>query len=438
MPVRFCQLLGQCFSTMQLYGPGHPARERVVDGAFDQLLQLVRDRPVLQLSFIDEEVVFEGRLVPELRGWEWGRRLAAVGVARIEADADVTREAFDAFLDEVARRLGGMPSDTAEARQLVRSAIRFGPIAIKGTEEGGGGGAGGGGWGGGGAGAGPAGGGAGLAPGGPGRGTGGPGAGLGGNGPGGGVAAGGGQDLVGAALDALAAVDLSVEAATIGWVHEEIQRGAELPVVEVETVVRSLALALRGERRTLLPLLQLRRYDQYTTTHALNVSVLAMGLAERLGLRRDEVRSVGVSGLLHDLGKVKIPREILVKPGRFTDEERAVVQRHPVDGARLLLEGQRGFGLAAVVAYEHHVALNGGGYPAFRYARDCHLASRIVHVCDVFDALCTNRPYRDPWEPEQALAYLATRVGEELDPSIVTAFAGLVRESYLTRVPLED
>lgn len=435
MPVRFCQLLGQCFSTMQLYGPGHPARERVVDGAFDQLLQLLRDRPVLQLSFIDEEVVFEGRLVPELRGWEWGRRLAAVGVARIEADADLTREAFDAFLDEVARRLGGLPSDTAEARQLVRSAIRFGPIAIKGT--GGGGGGGGGDGAGIGAGGGPGGGGPGTGMGGGGAGTG-SGIGTGGAGPGGGVAAGGSQDLMGSALEALAAVDLTVEAATIGWVHEEIQRGAELPVVEVETVVRSLALALRGERQTLLPLLQLRRYDQYTTTHALNVSVLAMGLAERLGLRRDEVRSVGVSGLLHDLGKVKIPREILVKPGRFTDEERAVVQRHPVDGARILLEGQRGFGLAAVVAYEHHVALNGGGYPAFRYARDCHLASRIVHVCDVFDALCTNRPYRDPWEPEQALAYLETRVGEELDPVIVHAFAGLVRESYLTRVPLED
>ena len=123
----------------------------------------------------------------------------------------------------------------------------------------------------------------------------------------------------------------------------------------------------------MLPLLELKRFDQYTTTHACNVSVLAMGLAERLGLGRQEVRSFGVAGLLHDIGKTRIPNEILVKPGKLTEAERHVMGRHPVEGARIVLERERGLGLAAVVAYEHHVCIDGTGYPHFHFARGCHL-----------------------------------------------------------------
>ncbi len=130
---------------------------------------------------------------------------------------------------------------------------------------------------------------------------------------------------------------------------------------EVEAVVRSLSVAMQMEHRMLLPLLDLKRFDQYTTTHACNVSVLAMGLAERLGLGREEVRSFGVAGLLHDLGKIRIPKEILTKPGKLSDEERAVIQAHPVEGARIVLSRERGLGVAAVVAYEHHVCIDGGG-----------------------------------------------------------------------------
>ena len=142
--------------------------------------------------------------------------------------------------------------------------------------------------------------------------------------------------------------------------------------------------------------------------------------------------------MLHDLGKVRIPKEILVKPGQFTDEERAVMQQHTVEGARIIMGQEARLELAAFVAYEHHIMLNGGGYPALRYARDAHFASKVVHVCDVYDALCTDRPYRAAWTSERAVGYLAERTGTEFDPELVEAFTRMISASQQSRLPLED
>jgi putative two-component system response regulator len=101
---------------------------------------------------------------------------------------------------------------------------------------------------------------------------------------------------------------------------------------------------------------------------------------------------------------------------------------HPVEGARIILDSQESLELAAVVAYEHHIMINGGGYPSFRYPRDCHAASKLVHVCDVYDALRTKRPYRDAWPAEQVLAYLEGRAGQEFDPELVAAFSSMMRQ----------
>jgi putative two-component system response regulator len=160
----------------------------------------------------------------------------------------------------------------------------------------------------------------------------------------------------------------------------------------------------------------------------LNVAVLAMGLAEQLGCTAEDVRAYGIAGLLHDIGKVRIPIEVLTKPGKLTDDERRLMNRHPADGARMILQSDDELDLAAVVAYEHHIMLDGGGYPAMHYGRACALASRLVHVCDVFDALRTRRPYRDAWESEKVNAYLVERAGTEFDPDLVTAFVRMMRQ----------
>ena len=377
--------LGQCLATMNLYADGHPARERALDTSYERLVRLLEGRSGFEVSFVGAETIVGQRAVAELSGWDWGSRLANVGVERIEIDAGVTRDEFVGFVDEVWRRSNDRRDGSSEARQLVATSIRFGPLQVREV---------------------------------------------------GGASADGAVAAVAGALSG--AMSLRDEAATIEWIHGEVHGTERLPMAEVETVVRSLSVAMQLERRMLLPLLDLKRFDQYTTTHACNVSVLAMGLAERLGLGREEVRSFGTAGLLHDIGKIRIPRDVLTKPGKLTDEERAVMQAHPVEGARIVMARERGLGLAAVVAYEHHVCIDGGGYPAFRFQRECHYASRIVHICDIYDALCTNRPYREAWDPEKALSYLESRAGTEVDPEIARVFCGMVRESIPVRQPMPE
>jgi putative nucleotidyltransferase with HDIG domain len=223
------------------------------------------------------------------------------------------------------------------------------------------------------------------------------------------------------------AMSLDEEAETVRWVHGEVSVGAELPLAEAEGVVRSLTVAMHGDSQMALPLLRLKDHDQYTTTHALNVSVLTMGLAEHLGLSGAEVRAYGIAGLLHDLGKVRIPREILNKPGSLTEEERDVMRRHPADGAQIILESGRNLELASAVAYEHHIMINGGGYPSMHFQRCCHHASELVHVCDVYDALRTHRPYRAAWESDRALAYIEERAGSEFEETAARAFVRMMR-----------
>jgi len=233
-----------------------------------------------------------------------------------------------------------------------------------------------------------------------------------------------------------AAPVLDAEAEAIQWMHREVQQLGRLPLLEAEAVVRSLSLAMHAQSQIRLPLLQLKSFDQYTTTHSSNVAVLAMGLAEYLGLGSREIRQFGVAGLLHDLGKVRIPKEILVKPGKLSDEEREVMQQHPVDGARLILQRESRLETAAFVAYEHHIMIDGGGYPRLRYPRDCHYASKLVHVCDVYDALCTDRPYRAAWESSRTLTYLAERASREFDPEIVETFTQMIQQSEQSRSPI--
>ena len=380
--------LGQCLATMNLYAEGHPARERALDNSYERLVRLLEGQERFDVSFVGAETVVGDRALTDLGAWDWAPRLAGVGVERIEIDAGVTSDEYARFVDDIWRRLNGRPETSAEARQMVASSIRFGPLLVR--EVGGG------------------------------------------SGP---VAGAGALSMLAGFASSLSLQD---EAATVDWIHGEVSTSERLPVGEVEAVVRSLSVAMQMEHRMLLPLLDLKRFDQYTTTHACNVSVLAMGLAERLGLGREEVRSFGVAGLLHDLGKIRIPKEVLTKPGKLSDEERAIIQAHPVEGARIVLSRERGLGVAAVVAYEHHVCIDGGGYPSFRFTRSCHYASRIVHVCDIYDALCTNRPYRDAWEPEKALTYLESRAGTEVDTDITRVFCEMVRASIPARVPMTD
>ena len=370
-PVKFLGSLAQALAGMSLYADGHPARDRGIDAAFEQLGGLQKDTPTPLFTFLGDEVVYGKTPIRELKAWDWSMRLAQAGIQRLEFQPGTTREEFEDFLDDVLARLTLATIDTSEARQGRRSSIKFGSVGIRGEQ---------------------------AKP---------------------------GADLV---PEATIRFSLGEEAEAIRWMHDEVKAHGGLPLAEAEAVVRSLSVAMHGDQQIVLPLLHLKEFDQYTTTHSMNVSVLAMALAEFMGLGASDVRGFGVAGLLHDLGKTKIPLDILTKPGKLTPDEREIMNAHPAQGARIILEAEEKLDLAAVVAYEHHIMLNGGGYPRPHYGRACHRASNLVHVCDVYDALRTNRPYRDAWEAEKILPYLEGRSGMEFDPEVVTAFIAMMRK----------
>ena len=374
-PIRFLVSFGQAVSTMALYNDGHPARERAVDRSYQCLRDLQQHDPHPRFSFLGEETIYQDTALRELGDWEWGTRLAQAGVQRMELDANVTREQYEEFLEEMMARITLSFIDSAEARPNRPTGIKVGSLGIRGeTRE------------------------------------------L--------------QDSLGTPVPvATISYSLGEEAASIQSMHREVLERGRLPLAEAEAVVRSLSMAMHGDQEMILPLLQLREFDEYTTTHSLNVSVLVMALAESLELAPQDVRAFGIAGLLHDLGKVSIPQDILNKPGKLTDQERLVMQNHPVEGAKLIIESGRKLDLAAAVAHEHHIMINGHGYPTRHYHRECHKASNLVHVCDVYDALRTRRPYRDAWESERVLAYIAERAGTEFEPAAATAFVQMMRKA---------
>lgn len=377
----FLLAAGQALSSMGLYGEGHPAREKAVDLAYERLADLLPALGGRPLTFLEDEVLLGDRPLPELRGWGWTPRLAAAGVQRLAFDAAPSREQFAAFLGLMRDRTSGSAPSSAESRPAATGPISWGSLAVA----------------------------------------------AGSRGPGG--------DAEGAPLPA-GRLRLDEEADAVRWIHDELAARDRLPLAEAEAVVRSLAVAMHSDRRLMVPLLRLRRFDEYTTTHSLNVSVLAMALAEHLALPHADVRAFGVAGLLHDIGKIRVPRDILNKPGKLTDAEREVMNRHPEEGARLILEREDDLDLAAVVAYEHHVMIDGGGYPAFHYPRPCHHGSHVVHVCDVYDALRTHRPYRDAWPAARVLSYIEERAGSEFHPDTARAFLGMMSKRETVDVAL--
>ncbi len=373
-PIRFLVSFGQAVSTMALYNEGHPARERAVDRSYRCLQDLQQNDPTPRFSFLGEETIYHDTALRELGDWEWGTRLAQAGVQRIELESSVTRDQYEEFLEEMMARITLSFIDTAEARTHRPTGIKIGALGIRGeTKE------------------------------------------L--------------QESIDAPTPiATISYSLHEEIESIKSMHQDVMQRGKLPLAEAEAVVRSLSMAMHGDQQMILPLLQLREFDEYTTTHSLNVSVLVMALAESIGLAQQDIRTFGVAGLLHDLGKVHIPQDILNKPGKLTDQERQVMQAHPVEGAKMIIESGRKLDLAAAVAHEHHVMINGHGYPTHHYRRACHKASNLVHVCDVYDALRTKRPYRDAWDAERVITYIEERSGTEFEPTAATAFVALMRK----------
>jgi putative nucleotidyltransferase with HDIG domain len=190
--------------------------------------------------------------------------------------------------------------------------------------------------------------------------------------------------------------------------------------------VEGLADAVSQNRTALVALTAMRNYDNYTFTHMVNVSILTMGQARALGIEGKLLREFGVSALMHDIGKVKTPKEILNKPAKLTDQEFEIVRRHPVDGAEILRRTPEMPILAPVVAFEHHLRIDGRGYPYGVKRPSLNLGTMLCSIADVYDAMRSQRTYQGAFPTDRILGVLQGNDGMQFDQHLVRRFTQLL------------
>jgi len=191
-------------------------------------------------------------------------------------------------------------------------------------------------------------------------------------------------------------------------------------------IIDSLTKAMARDRSAMLALTALRGHDAYTFTHMVNVSMLTMAQARSLGIHGPLLREFGLAGLVHDIGKVRTPHDILNKPDRLTDEEMAIMRRHVIDGAQILRRTPEMPPLAPIVAFEHHLKQDLSGYPENIGERKLNLCTMLVSISDVFDALRTKRVYRDALSATRVRKMLAEQSGTAFEPTLLRRFISLV------------
>ena len=199
----------------------------------------------------------------------------------------------------------------------------------------------------------------------------------------------------------------------------------------VNEVVSSSILAFEQKAGPLQFLEKLLALDEYTFTHSTNVCILNLAQAKSIGIEGRLLHDVGVAALLHDIGKLSIPEEILSKPGALSPEERALIQQHPVYGAHFLLDTPGVPKLAVVCAFEHHLKYDGTGYPGVSSGWGQNFCSQITAVSDYFDALRTKRSYRGALEYDTVAAMMVEVSGTYLHPLLTRNFLNLLCDSAM-------
>jgi HD-GYP domain-containing protein (c-di-GMP phosphodiesterase class II) len=203
--------------------------------------------------------------------------------------------------------------------------------------------------------------------------------------------------------------------------------GRSLDLEPTTRLVRQLTDQIIKDPTQALLLATLRSHDEYTYYHMLNVCLLSLALGCAVGLKPDQIVSLGVGALMHDVGKVYVPVEVLQHVGALTREQWKLIQKHPVDGAGILFgTGDSVLQPAAAIILEHHAAYDLSGYPTLSGRSHPSLPARMVAVADCFDAVTTNRPYRKGEERRQGLNILLSGAGRGYDPRVVRTFVRLL------------
>jgi putative nucleotidyltransferase with HDIG domain len=348
-----------------LYSPSHPLVQRGVEALAGLCASIVQKTDAIVIGFIGEEVVVNGERLPKSAALVgFARDMREREIEKITIQRGVTREELRTFICELPERRATLPLPT-RLQQMGVSRIVIGRLAIESEEP-----------------------------------------------PATGIAA--ARQIYGTA----------VETAEQLW--QQAKAGDKPDPAAARQIIDSLARLVGGDRTSLLALTALKKYDNYTFTHMVNVSVLAMAQARSLNLEGPLLREFGFAALMHDIGKVNTPQEVLNKPDKLSREEFEIMQQHVVDGAHILRRTPEMPALAPVVAFEHHLRQDLSGYPAGIGHRTLNLCTQIVSIADVYDALRSNRVYRDGLPSERIKSIMGKKDDPAFNPRLLRRFINLI------------
>ena len=218
----------------------------------------------------------------------------------------------------------------------------------------------------------------------------------------------------------------AAEAARLGELVRGVRKGEKLRVAGIAEMVACFVNAFSGEAGPLLALAPLRALDEYTFTHSTNVCVLNLAQAMSLGIEGQLLHDIGIAAMLHDVGKLFLPEELLKNSDKLNEEEWALIRRHPQQGARYLLDVPGVPRLAVVTAFEHHLGYDQSGYPEVARDWQQNLCSQMTTVSDVFDALRTRRAYRGALAFGEVKGIMQAMAGTTLHPVLTANFLRLL------------
>ncbi len=371
----FVRRLGAALRSAQLYAPAHPLVQRAFDGLNESITQLLADQPTIAVGIIGQEIIVGDLPLPraaESMG-EMIRRLKSLGIERIAFDRGVTPEELQTLALTIAHpeRQPGHSAPGVEAadplaifNSLVH--IRVGRIQTEERKE-------------------------------------------------------------SSAADIATIRRLYSDATNVaGSVWETAKNEGTPDPRAARALVDGLAQAVSANRTALIALTALKNYDNYTFTHMVNVSILTMSQARALGMQGAPLRELGLAALMHDIGKVRTPTEILNKPDKLTDAEFVVMRMHVVDGAEILRRTSEMPPIAPIIAFEHHLRLDGTGYPFGASRAGLNLGTMLCSIADVYDAMRSQRAYQQAFPSDRILEVLKRSDGQQFDQHLVRRFTQLL------------
>lgn len=208
----------------------------------------------------------------------------------------------------------------------------------------------------------------------------------------------------------------------VSAMFEEARMGKVVDSGFAQELVQDITESVTRNPGALISLARLKSADDYTYMHSVAVCAMMVALSRKLGLDEEETRLCGIAGLMHDIGKVSMPMDLLNKPGKLTNEEFSIIKGHPLEGHKLLLAASDTPSVVLDVCLHHHEKIDGTGYPYGLKGEDISLHAKMGAICDVYDAITSNRPYKSGWDPAESIQKMAQWTTGHLDPIIFQAF----------------